>query len=123
MATSKSAIMMVAVVMVLPLVSNAQGPSGDVRSLHAVLDQLYLDMMPLCSRLIGVGRGLAGFAAIWYIASRVWRHLANAEPIDFYPLFRPFGIGFAVMIVRSVLDMINGVIEVKGKATAEMVNE
>ncbi len=123
MATSKSAIMMIAVVMVLPLVSDAQGRSGDVQSLHAVLDQLYLDMMPLCSRLIGVGRGLAGFAAIWYIASRVWRHLANAEPIDFYPLFRPFVIGFAVMIFPSVLDMINGVMKPTVTATAAMVKD
>ena len=66
-------------------------------NLHELLRSLYDDMMPLCSRLIGVGRGIAGFAATWYIASRVWRHIANAEPIDFYPLFRPFVIGFAVL--------------------------
>ena len=55
-------------------------------NLHEVLRSLYDEMMPLCSNLIGVGQGLAGFAALFYIANRVWRHLANAEPIDFYPL-------------------------------------
>lgn len=78
-------------------------------------------MMPLCSSLIGVGQGIAGFAAMWYIASRVWRHIASAEPIDFYPLFRPFVIGFCVMIFPSILGMINGVMKPTVTATAQMV--
>jgi len=85
------------------------GFANDIKSLQQVLEQLYTDMLPLCSKLIGVGRGIAGFAATWYIASRVWRHIANAEPIDFYPLFRPFVLGFAVIIFPSVIAMINAV--------------
>ncbi len=107
--------------MVLPLLSKAQGLSNQANSLHGVLDQLYNEMMPLCSKLIGVGQGIAGFAATWYIASRVWRHIANAEPIDFYPLFRPFVIGFAVMIFPSVIGIINGVMQPTVTATANMV--
>lgn len=57
------------------------------------------------------------------IASRVWRHIANAEPIDFYPLFRPFVIGFCVMIFPSVLAMINGVMKPTVTATATMVKD
>jgi len=79
-------------------------------------------MLPLCSRLIGVGRGIAGFAATWYIASRVWGHIARGEPIDFYPLFRPFVIGFAVLIFPSVIAMINGVMQPTVTATGAMVN-
>lgn len=107
--------------MVLPLLSKAQSLSDKANSLHGVLDSLYNEMIPLCSKLIGVGQGIAGFAATWYIASRVWRHIANAEPIDFYPLFRPFVIGFAVMIFPSVLGMINGVMQPTVTATANMV--
>jgi conjugative transposon TraJ protein len=107
--------------MVLPVVSHAQGLANDINSLHGVLDQLYDEMMPLCSNLLGVGQGIAGFGAIWYIASRVWRHIASAEPIDFYPLFRPFVIGFCIMIFPSVLDMINGVMKPTVTATASMV--
>lgn len=103
----------------LPYFSHAQ--VSNIKSLHDVLDQLYTEMIPLCSQLIGVGRALAGFAALWYIASRVWRHLANAEPIDFYPLFRPFVIGFAILIFPSVLDMINGVMKPTVIATGNMV--
>lgn len=105
----------------LPFMSHAQTIADDMNGLHSVLEQLYDEMMPLCSNLIGVGQGLAGFAAMWYIASRVWRHIASAEPIDFYPLFRPFVIGFCIMIFPSVLDMINGVMKPTVTATAAMV--
>ncbi|KFF16584.1 conjugative transposon protein TraJ [Flavobacterium hydatis] len=105
----------------LPFVSQAQGIADDMNGLHSVLEKLYDEMMPLCSNLLGVGQGLAGFAAIWYIASRVWRHIASAEPIDFYPLFRPFVIGFCIMIFPSVLYMINGVMKPTVTATAAMV--
>ncbi|SHH08521.1 Bacteroides conjugative transposon TraJ protein [Flavobacterium johnsoniae] len=104
-----------------PFLSHAQGIADDMNGLHSVLEQLYDEMMPLCSNLIGVGQGLAGFAAMWYIASRVWRHIASAEPIDFYPLFRPFVIGFCIMIFPSVLYMINGVMKPTVTATAAMV--
>lgn len=107
--------------MILPFATHAQGLASDMNSLHVVLDQLYDEMMPLCSNLLGVGQGIAGFGAIWYIASRVWRHIASAEPIDFYPLFRPFVIGFCIMIFPSVLDMINGVMKPTVTATASMV--
>ncbi|MBC7886662.1 MAG: conjugative transposon protein TraJ [Ferruginibacter sp.] len=112
---------MVVVEVSVPLLMRAQGLGVEIHSLHSVLDALYDDMMPLCSQLIGVGRGIAGFAATWYIASRVWRHIANAEPIDFYPLFRPFVLGFAIMIFPSVLAMINGVMKPTITATFGIV--
>ncbi len=113
-----------AAVCVMPKLSAAQGGFADeIKSLHLVLEQLYTEMVPLCSKLIGVGRGIAGFAATWYIASRVWWHIANAEPIDFYPLFRPFVIGFAVVIFPSVISMINGVMNPTVTGTAAMVQD
>src|SRR6187401_938540 len=111
-------------ILLIPHLCSAQtGFAGQIRSLQDVLEQLYDDMMPLCSQLIGVGRGIAGFAATWYIASKVWRHIANAEPIDFYPLFRPFVIGFAVLIFPSVIAMINGVMKPTVTASATMVTD
>jgi len=106
----------------LPEFSHAQVLTNDIGGLQKVLDQLYNEMLPLCSKLIGVGRGIAGFAATWYIASRVWGHIARAEPIDFYPLFRPFVIGFAILIFPSVIAMINGVMQPTVTATAAMVD-
>lgn len=104
----------------LPLSSHAQ--VGYERGLHSVLEDLYDEMMPLCSQLISVAQGIAAFAALWYIGSRVWRSIANAEPIDLYPLFRPFVIGFCILLFPSVLELINGVMNPTVKATATMMD-
>jgi len=98
------------------------GLAGDIHSLQDVLNNLYNQMLPQCSALIGVGRGIAGFAAMWYIAVRVWRHIAHAEPVDFYPLLRPFVIGFAILIFPSVIALINGVMQPTVTGTSAMVN-
>src|SRR3954468_18166198 len=111
----------IAFLIIFPAAAHAQGIAAEMGSLQQVLDHLYEDMMPLCSQLIGVGRGIAGFAATWYIASRIWGHIARAEPVDFYPLFRPFVMGFAVLIFPSVIAMINGVMKPTVTATETMV--
>lgn len=121
MATCRKAALIAVTGWILPFLSQAQSTADDMKGMHGVLEQLYDEMMPLCSQLISVGQGLAGFAAMWYIAARIWRHLANAEPIDFYPLFRPFVIGFCVLIFPSVLGLINGVMRPTVTATAAMV--
>jgi conjugative transposon TraJ protein len=113
-----------AVGMVLPFITQAQddeGLTGKVKSLHSVLDQLYKDMIPMCSQLIGVGSGLAGFAALFYIAVRVWKHIANAESIDFYPLFKPFVTGFAILNFNFCIDIINGILQPTVDGTGAMV--
>lgn len=101
----------------------AQGLSNDVHSLQYVLDDVYEDMIPLCSKLIGVARGIAGFAALWYIAARVWRQIAAAEPIDFYPLLRPFALGIAILLFPAVLSLMNGVLQPVVSATGGMVKD
>jgi len=116
-------IILVVVGMLLPEKIFAQGVAGDINGLQSVLDQVYKDMIPLCSKLIGVARGVAGFAALWYIASRVWRQIAAAEPIDFYPLLRPFSLGLAILLFPSVLAVMNGVLQPVVKATGGMVTD
>ena len=114
----------VAIGYLLPAISQAQpsgGTANNLKSMQAVLDQLYEQMMPLCGQMIGVGRGIAGFAATWYIAARVWRHIAAAEPIDFYPLLRPFAIGILILLFPSVIALINGVMQPAVAGTAGMV--
>src|SRR4051812_48409820 len=117
----------VAIATLLPFLSMAQdnggGLAGEIGGLQGVLDQLYAQMLPLCSSLIGVGRGIAGFAATWYIASRVWRHIANAEPIDFYPLLRPFAIGLAVLMFPTVIGIMNTVLQPTVSGTGAMVSD
>lgn len=109
--------------MLLPEISLAQGISGGAQGLQQVLDNVYQEMLPLCSKLIDVARGIAGFAALWYIGSRVWRHIAAAEPVDFYPLLRPFALGIAILLFPSVIALINGILNPIVTATNGMVTD
>lgn len=80
-------------------------------NLHQILRNLYVDMMPLCSNMAGIAKGIAGMGALFYVASRVWQSLARAEPIDVYPLLRPFAIGMCILFFPTiVLGTINGVL-------------
>jgi conjugative transposon TraJ protein len=92
----------------------------DFDNLHQLLRNLYQDMMPLCGDMIGVAKGIAGLGALFYVASRVWQALSRAEPIDVYPLLRPFAIGLCIMFFPTiVLGTINAVMSpvVKGTHT------
>jgi len=104
-----------------PLFSKADGLATDIQGLQGTLNGVYNDMLPMCSQLIGVGRAIAGFGALWYIGSRVWRQLACAEPIDFYPLMRPFALGLAILLFPTVIAVINGIMQPTVSATGGMV--
>ena len=75
----------------------------DFTNLHTVLEGLYDEMMPLCEDMLDVGKGLAGLGALFYVASRVWQSLARAEPIDVYPLLRPFAIGVCILLFPTLV--------------------
>ena len=64
----------------------------DFENLHQILRSLYDEMMPLCSDMTDIAKGLAGLGALFYVALRVWQSLSRAEPIDVFPLLRPFAI-------------------------------
>lgn len=92
----------------------------DFENLHQILRNLYQEMMPLCADMIGVAKGIAGLGALFYVASRVWQALSRAEPIDVYPLLRPFAIGLCIIFFPTiVLGTINAVMSpvVKGTHT------
>jgi conjugative transposon TraJ protein len=94
----------------------------DFDNLHQILRSLYVEMMPLCSEMAGVAKGIAGLGALLYVASRVWQSLARTEAIDVYPLLRPFAIGFCIMFFPSiVLGTINMVLSPVVKGTNQML--
>lgn len=106
--------------LLFPMIANAQGIAGSIYGLHHVLENLYDEMIPLCSRMIDIGRVVAGFAALTFIAFRVWRHIARAEPIDMFPLLRPFAIGIVITFFPAFLGLMNGVLKPVVKATKDM---
>ena len=80
-------------------------------NLHEVLRSLYDDMMPLAGDMAGVAKGIAGLGALFYVALKVWQALSRAEPIDMFPLLRPFALGLCIMFFPTiVLGTINAVL-------------
>jgi len=91
-------------------------------NLHQLLRSLYTEMMPLCSSMAGVAKGVAGLGAMFYVAYRVWQSLARAEPIDVYPLLRPFAIGLCIMFFPTlVLGFINSVLSPVVRGTNQLL--
>lgn len=91
-------------------------------NLHQILRNLYTEMMPLCGNMAGVAKGIAGLGALFYVAHRVWQSLSRAEPIDVYPLLRPFVIGLCIMFFPTfVLGTINSVMSPVVKGCGQML--
>ncbi|MCT3944641.1 conjugative transposon protein TraJ [Elizabethkingia anophelis] len=82
-----------------------------MENLHQILRSLYDEMLPLSADMAAVAKGVAGLGALFYVALRVWQSLSRAEPIDVFPLLRPFAIGLCIMFFPTiVLGSINGVL-------------
>ena len=97
---------------------------GEFENLHQILLSLYEEMMPLCSDMAGVAKGLAGLGALFYVAMRVWQSLARAEAIDVYPLLRPFAIGLCILFFPTVvLGTMNSVLGLVVEGTHSMLEE
>ncbi|TDD77181.1 conjugative transposon protein TraJ [Flavobacterium caseinilyticum] len=80
-------------------------------NLHEVLRSLYDKMLPLSADMAAVAKGVAGLGALFYVAIKVWQALSRAEPIDMYPLLRPFALGLCIMFFPTmVLGTINAVL-------------
>ena len=91
-------------------------------NLHQELYNLYDEMMPLCGNMAGVAKGIAGLGALFYVAYRVWQQLARAEPLDVFPLLRPFAVGICIMLFPTiVLGTINSVMSPIVKGTNQML--
>lgn len=94
----------------------------DFENLHQILRNLYTEMMPLCGNMAGIAKGIAGLGALFYVATRVWQSLSRAEPIDVYPLLRPFAIGLCIMFFPTfVLGTINTVLSPVVKGCNQML--
>ena len=94
----------------------------DFENLHQILRSLYDEMMPLCEDMAGVAKGIAGLGALFYVAYRVWQSLACAEPIDVFPMLRPFAIGLCIMFFPTVvLGTLSGVLSPIVQGTAKML--
>src|SRR5690606_14474999 len=91
-------------------------------NLHEILRSLYDEMLPLSADMAAVAKGIAGLGALFYVALKVWQALSRAEPIDVFPLLRPFAVGLCIMFFPTiVLGTINAVMSPVVKGTHAML--
>lgn len=84
----------------------------ETSNLHQVLQNLYNDMIPLAADMAGVAKAVGGLGALFYMALKVWQSLARAEPIDVYPMLRPFALGLCILFFPTVvLGTLNAVLK------------
>lgn len=96
--------------------------SIDFANLHTILESLYNQMMPLCEDMLGVAKGIAGLGALFYVTVRVWQSMARAEPIDVYPLLRPFALGICILLFPTlVLGTMNSILSPIVQGTHKML--
>jgi len=93
-------------------------------NLHEVLRSVYDEMMPLCADMAAIAKAVAGLGALFYISVKVWQSLSRAEPIDLFPMLRPFAIGICIMFFSTlVLGSINGVMSPIVKGSHAMLED
>lgn len=93
-------------------------------NLHEVLRGLYDEMLPLSADMAAVAKGVAGLGALFYVSLKVWQALSRAEPIDVFPLLRPFALGMCIMFFPTlVLGSINTVLSPIVKGTHGMLED
>ena len=94
----------------------------EFENLHEILRSLYDEMIPMSETIASVAKGVAGLGALFYVALRVWQALSRAEPIDVFPLLRPFALGICIMFFPTiVLGTINTVMSPVVKGTHAML--
>lgn len=105
----------------IPNVAFCQIFNDQLEGFHKVLERLYGEMIPMAKGLLTVAQAIGGFGALGYIGVRVWKHIAAAEAIDFFPLFRPFLISIIIALYPYLLGLLNGILRPTIIATKEMV--
>lgn len=82
---------------------------AEMGAMETMLNGLYDDMIPLVKDFTNLARAVGGLGAIIYISSKVWGHMARAEPVDVFPLLRPFLIGLCILFFPALCGSLRGV--------------
>lgn len=102
----------------MTLLSSVFNPSSIGATLESVRNSIVNGNI---TEFSNIGRGIGAIGALLYIAYRVWGSMARAEPIDVFPLLRPFCLCFLIInfsIVTGFVDSIVNGIETKTETMA-----
>lgn len=91
-------------------------------SMEEAVTTAFTEVLAGMGNLGDVASAIAGIGATFYIGMRVLGHFARAEPIDVFPLLRPFAIGFLVLNFTFVTGFIDALIKPVQVVTQNMVD-
>lgn len=80
----------------LPFFAEANELSRFIGDFNRIMDDVSQTLQGDTQSLQSGAKAIAGMGAVFFIGSRVWKHIANAEAVDFYPLFRPFVLAILI---------------------------
>lgn len=107
----------------MPLLQ-ASAATQQFSNLYETLDNVKEQMISgNLDNFINVATLIGGLGALFYMAYRVWGSLARAEPVDVFPLLRPFALGLLIMNFGWVTGFLDTVISPIEAATTAMVSE
>lgn len=106
----------------IPFFAEANELSRYIGDFNAIMAEVSQKLQGDTSSLQAGAKAIAGMGAVFYIGSRVWKHIANAEAVDFYPLFRPFVLAILIANFSWVTGFIQVLISPVMKASDQMMS-
>ena len=94
--------------------------NGTYIQLQKMIASLYNDMLPTAFQLTSAAQGLAGIAALMYVFYRIWPVLAGKEPLDLFPMLRPFGFMLLLLFYQSFIFLLGAVLQPIADATGRI---
>jgi conjugative transposon TraJ protein len=91
-------------------------------SMEEAVMTAFTEVLEGMGNLGAVTSAIAGIGATLFIGMRVLGHFARAEPIDVFPLLRPFAIGFLALNFTLVTGFIDALIKPVETVTQNMVD-
>lgn len=96
--------------------------------LFRALAGVHEKFFPFVTDMAGIVGGLVAIATLFYIFYKVWGSYAKNEPIDIYPLLRPFAIAFlcanfSTMVCKPIDMLIEPISSYLGNKSATYISD
>ncbi len=92
-------------------------------SVEVATEQLMTTMRPHFTDFIAIGQAIGGVGAMCYVFVRIWGDWSRGQPIDVYPLLRPFALALALIGYPFIVDGLVGIGQALDSGTATLVND
>ena len=89
--------------------------------LETSIDEVFVRFADAFGALVAFGQAIGFIGALCYVFYRIWGHMSRAEPIDVYPLLRPFALALCLLSYPLLVKGMVGIGRLLDKGTGTMV--